>query len=279
MRVLDLARFTFLEAVRRRFILAAVGLTAVFLVLYAVGTHFAVRELEESPLLLPSFRPVILAQLLLTGVWLVSLSSGMLGIFASCGTLSSEIESHTLQSIAVKPLQRWEIVLGKWLGLTTMAAVYTLVAATAVIAIVWVRAGYVAPNPPAAVAALMLQAAVLVSLTVLVSAFLPNLAAGIGVFLLHALAMAGGIEEQLGVVLRNQTMQDIGVWISVLIPTDAMGKIAAAALQTSSGAADLAMAGPFAVVHPPSPWMALYAAIYLAACLAVAVARFERCDL
>jgi hypothetical protein len=74
-------------------------------------------------------------------------------------------------------------------------------------------------------------------------------------------------------------MQDIGVWISVLIPTDAMGKIAASALQTSSGAAGLAMLGPFAVVHPPSPWMALYAAIHLAACLAVAVARFERCDL
>jgi Cu-processing system permease protein len=277
-KVLALARFTFMEAARRRFVAAAVGLTVLFLVLFAVGTHFAVRELETSPLLLPSFRPVILAQLLLTGVWLVSLASGMLGIFAACGTLSSEVENHTLQSIAVKPLYRWEIVVGKWVGLTLMAAIYTLVAATAVIVSVWVRSGYMAPNPPVAVAALMLQAAVLVSITVLLSAFLPNLAAGIGVFLLHALAMAGGIEEQIGVVLRNQTMQDIGVWLSVLIPTDAMGKIAASALQ-SSPTGGVVMPGPFSVVHPPSSWMALYAAVYLAACLAFAVARFERTDL
>jgi ABC-type transport system involved in multi-copper enzyme maturation permease subunit len=278
MRIAAIARFTFLEAARRRFVAASVGLTALFLVLYAVGTHFAVRELETSPLLLPSFRPILLSQLLLTGVWLVSLASGMLGIFASCGTLSSEIESHTLQSIAVKPVHRWEIVVGKWLGLTLMAAVYTLAAASVVIVIVWVRSGYLPPNPPVAVAALMLQAAVLVSMTVLVSAFLPNLAAGIGVFLLHALAMAGGIEEQIGVALRNQTMQDIGVWLSVLIPTDAMGKIAASALQASV-TGGVAMPGPFSVIHAPSPWMALYGGIYLAACLAVAVARFERCDL
>lgn len=278
MKALALARFTFLEAVRRRFILAAAGLTALFLALYAAGTHFAVRELETSPLLVPSFRPVILAQLLMTGVWLVSLASGMLAIFAACGTLSSEIENHTLQSIAVKPLQRWEIVIGKWLGLTVMTSVYTMVATLAVIGIVWMRSGYTPPNLPAAVAALVLQAGVLVSLTVLVSAHLPAVATGIGVFLLHALAMAGGIEEQIGVVLRNQTMQDIGVWISVVIPTDAMGKLAASALQTSP-AGGLAMAGPFSVVHPPTPWMALYAAIYLMACLALAAARFERRDL
>jgi Cu-processing system permease protein len=278
MKVLSLARFTFLEAARRRFVAAAAGLTALFLVLYAMGTHFAVRELETSPLLLPSFRPVVLSQLLLTGVWLVSLASGMLAIFASCGTVSTEIESHTLQTIAVKPLHRWEIIVGKWVGLTLMAAVYTLVAASVVIAIVWIRAGYAAPNPAVAVAALVLQSAVLVSITVLVSAFLPNLAAGIGVFLLHALAMAGGIEEQLGVVLRNQMMQDIGVWLSVLVPTDAMGKIAASALQASP-TGGIVMPGPFAVVHPPSPWMALYAGVYLAACLAAAIVRFERCDL
>jgi hypothetical protein len=90
--------------------------------------------------------------------------------------------------------------------------------------------------------------------------------------------MAGSIEEQIGVVLRNQTMQDIGVWISVLVPTDVMGKIAASALQTPTGGA-LTMPGPFTVVYPPSPWMALYAGIYLVACLTVAVTRFERCDL
>jgi ABC-type transport system involved in multi-copper enzyme maturation permease subunit len=273
-----LAAFTFREALRRRLVLAALALTAVFLGLFAVGTHFAIRELETSRLLLPSFRPVIISQLLLTGVWVMSLASALLAVFAAAGTLSGEIENFTIQAVASKPIRRWEIVVGKWLGFGVMVVVYTVVTATLVILIVRVQAGYMPPYPGVALAAFAIQSLVLLSMTILGSAFFPSLANGIGVFMLHAIAMAGGLEEQLGFVLRNETMQSIGVWISLVVPTDVMAKLAASGLQTSIGAST-SMPGPFNVLSPPSAWMVLYAVLYLGACLAVAVLRFETRDL
>ena len=273
-----LARFTLREALRRRLILAALLLTGVFLALYAVGTHFAVRELETSRLLLPAFRPVLISHLLLTGIWVMSLASAMLAIFAASGTLSGEVDSYTIQAVAAKPVQRWEIVVGKWLGLGGMVVLYSVVTGALVIAIVWARAGYAPPSPVAALAAIAIQSLVLLSMTMLGSAFLPSLATGIGVFMLHAIAMAGGLEEQLGFVLRNETMQTTGVWVSMIVPSDVMAKLAASGLQTTIGATT-AMPGPLNVLSPPSGWMAAYALLYLGACVALAAARFERRDL
>lgn len=278
MRTLVLARFTFREALRRRLIAAALILTVVFLTLFALGTHFAVRELETSRLILPAFRPLIVSQILLTGVWVMTLASGLLAVFAGSGTLSGEIESYTIQAIATKPVRRWEIVLGKWLGLATMTGVYAVLTVGAVTAIVWARAGYIPPDPGIALAAVEVEVLVLLSLTLLGSAFFPSLATGIVVFMLHAIAMASGLQEQLGYVLQNQTMQSIGLWISLAIPSDVMAKLAAAALQTTTGATTL-MPGPFGVVTAPSGWMALYSLLYAVTCVAIAMARFEKRDL
>lgn len=277
MKALVLAGFTFREAARKRLVLAAGLLTLVFLGLFALGTHFAIRELDTSRLLLPGLRSVIVSQLLLMGVWVVSLASALLAIFAASGTLSGEIESFTIHAVASKPIRRWEIVVGKWLGLAAMVVVYTVVSAAAVILIVWLRAGYVPPHPLVALAALSVQSLVLLSLTILGSACFPSLATGIGVFMVHAIAIAGGLVEQLGFVLRNQTMQDIGVWVSLVIPSDVMAKLAASGLQTLGGINTTP--GPFSVLSPPSAWMEAYAALYLLVCLALASGKFEQRDL
>jgi ABC-type transport system involved in multi-copper enzyme maturation permease subunit len=277
-RTLVLARFTFHEALRRRTVLAAAILTVLFLGLYALGTHFAVRELETSVLIIPSAKPLLISQLLLVGMWIASLASGLMAIFCASGSISAEVENATLHAIAAKPLRRWEIVVGKWLGLAVMAVVYTVVVAGVVIAIVWARAGYAGSAPLVAVGALAMQTVVLLSLTVLASSWFPSLATSIGVFIAHAIAMAAGVEEQLGFVLKNETMQNAGVLVSLAIPSDAMEKLAAAALQNTTGAT-LAMPGPFSVLAPPSPWMVAYAAIYSALCLLLAVVRFDGQDL
>lgn len=44
----------------------------------------------------------------------------MLAVLTSVGALSGEISSHTIQVLAVKPMPRNRIVLGKWLGLAAM---------------------------------------------------------------------------------------------------------------------------------------------------------------
>ena len=62
-------------------------------------------------------------QILLT--YTLSVITGLLGLstlWLSCGTLSRDIEECQIQMIAVKPVARWQIWIGKWLGILSLNA-------------------------------------------------------------------------------------------------------------------------------------------------------------
>jgi hypothetical protein len=68
-------------------------------------------------------------QILLT--YTLSIVTALLGLctlWLSCGTLARDIEENQMQVVAVKPVARWQIWLGKWLGLVTLNAVLLAVA-------------------------------------------------------------------------------------------------------------------------------------------------------
>src|SRR6185436_10633002 len=68
-------------------------------------------------------------QILLT--YTLSVVTALLGLctlWLSCGTLARDIEENQMQMLAVKPVARWQIWLGKWLGLVTLNAVLLAVA-------------------------------------------------------------------------------------------------------------------------------------------------------
>jgi ABC-type transport system involved in multi-copper enzyme maturation permease subunit len=44
----------------------------------------------------------------------------MITVLTSVGAVAGEISSQTIHALASKPIRRWEIVLGKWLGLGIM---------------------------------------------------------------------------------------------------------------------------------------------------------------
>ncbi len=60
-------------------------------------------------------------QILLT--YTLSVITGLLGLstlWLSCGTLARDIEENQIQVVAVKPVARWQIWLGKWLGIMSL---------------------------------------------------------------------------------------------------------------------------------------------------------------
>src|SRR5881392_1457777 len=62
-------------------------------------------------------------QILLT--YTLSVITALLGIstlWLSCGTLARDLEECQMQVVAVKPVGRWQIWLGKWLGIVTLNA-------------------------------------------------------------------------------------------------------------------------------------------------------------
>lgn len=52
----------------------------------------------------------------------ITLLLGFATLWLSCGVLATDIEGCQLQMVAVKPIPRWQIWLGKWLGVVTLNA-------------------------------------------------------------------------------------------------------------------------------------------------------------
>ena len=201
----------------------------------------------------------------------------MVSVLASVDTISGEIATHSIQSIVTKPIRRWEVVLGKWLGFAVIIAATVLLLAGGVIAIGWLISGFLPNNILAGLALMILVGWVLVCLTLFGGTLFSTLTNGVVVFMLFALAFIGGWTEQIGAVLRNQTAVQVGIITSLLMPTEAIWKRAAYLLQPPSltGMFD----SPFVTTSVPSPAMVIYATLYGAVALAVAVRVFGRRDL
>src|SRR3954471_4499097 len=147
--VMEIARFTLLEAVSRRLILAGVAISAGFLGLYALGFHFAYdKALENSPT--PQSRlalGVAFAILALFGIYVVNYLASFLALFLSVGAVSGEIDSGTLHALLARPLARSEFILGRWLGYAVLVSAYIALMTGGVALIAYLISGYEVPDP------------------------------------------------------------------------------------------------------------------------------------
>ena len=283
MRALVMARFTFREALRKRILYAALGLTFVFYLLFWTGCYFAFQEMRQGHMP-ASITRYAAAQILLSGLYVVNFMAGLLAIFTAAGTIANEVEQGTLHAVVPKSLHRWEIVLGKWLGFALMLSLYAVISSAVAIAVVYVLSGYLPPSPVQAVALSVLGVMLLLSLTILGSTVLPTIATGVVVFMLYALGTAGGMVEQLGNLIRNATMINIGIITSLVIPSDVIWKMAAYLLQPPAvldalGNLSNRTTGPFTVATAPSQAMIVYSILYTATALGLSLLLFQRKDL
>ena len=292
MNTLRIARLTFREAVRRKALYGAIALTVVFLALYGWGIDAAMRELahdtasagiaRQAAEVGVSMTILAVGQLFVAGLFAVSNIAALLAIFMASGTIAQEVDQGTLYAIVSKPIARWQVVVGKWLGGAAMLAVYVAVTALATAALVYWRAGYVSDNLLEGMVLLIAKTALLYSITMLASAVMPAITAGIVMFILYSVTNVTGLLEQVGSGLEIESMVRIGVYGDLVLPADALWKMAAYAVQPPNPLLALGirtMIGPFMVLFPPSVWMGLYAFGYLAAALGAATWRFGRRDL
>jgi Cu-processing system permease protein len=271
-----MAQFTFREALHRRVLHGVLLLTATFLLLYALGAWLAFRELgAHAPN--PGFARLLSLQYTLLGQNAVSMIGALLAVFLSVGTISSEVDAGTLHSIVPKPLRRRDVLLGKWLGFAAMLSLYVFLLSVSASSIVVLFGREWSNNLILGALPLVLQALVLLSLAILGTTFLPTVANGVMVFGLYATALMSGFVEQLGAIIRNESMINVGIAVSLLVPSDAMAKLSAAILQQD--ATYIERAGPFMVNSEPSFWMVAYAVAYMGVVLLAAQTIFARRDL
>jgi hypothetical protein len=81
-------------------------------------------------------------QILLT--YTLSVITALLGLatlWLACGTLARDIEDCQIQMVAVKPIARWQIWLGKWLGIVTLDAALLALSGACVVGLLQWRSG------------------------------------------------------------------------------------------------------------------------------------------
>jgi Cu-processing system permease protein len=212
------------------------------------------------------------------GFYTINFLAGVMTIFASVGTIAGEVETGTFQAIIPKPLARWELVVGKFLGFAAMIVAYIAIMASSVLTSSRIVADYTPANVIAGIALVMLVSLVLLALTILGSTIFQTMANGVVVFMLYGGALLGGLLETMGSVLNIRSLINTGVITSLVLPSDVIWKLASSVLQPNSNLRfDSPI--PLAVARPPSNAMVVYAVAYILVLLSVAILSFRRRDL
>ena len=127
-RLLAIAWLTWKAAFRFRLFLVI----AVLLLVSVVGLPLLVKD-DGTP---QGFTQILLTYTLTAITGLLGLST----LWLSCGTLARDIEECQLQVVATKPIARWQIWLGKWLGIMSLNAALLVLSGACVYGLLYWRA-------------------------------------------------------------------------------------------------------------------------------------------
>lgn len=277
-----IARMTFRETIRKRIVLAGLVLGLIFLAVFSIGFRLVYDNAFTDPgMPKGALARVIITEatnmLLLAGLYAVTFLSVAMGALLGADTLSGEINSGVVQTIVTKPIPRSTVVLGKWLGFAILLVLYSLLMSGGTIFSIWAQSGYVPPNVLKGLSLIYFEALLIMTISIFYSSFLSGIATGGVVFGLYGLAFIGGWVEQIGVALKNETVVQVGIITSLLIPSESLWRRASFEMQSPVSSA-LGMS-PFQSNSVPSPVMVGYAVVYLIIVLLSAISMFKHRDL
>ena len=277
MPIFVIARLTIREAQRRRLLWVALFMGIAFLLVFGIAYHFIRLDIERQ-VTSPDDLTFVSILLLTAGLYAVNLLANVVAVLVSVTTISGEIESHTIDAIVTKPMPRWQVVAGKWLGYAVLVLLYLALLVGGLMLIVYLRSGFYMENIGRGVLMMALAALLVLTVSIAGGTRLSTIANGVMTFMLFGIAFMGGLVEQVGALFRNTSAVNVGIISSLIMPADSLWKKAASYFQTGRTQNPFEL-GPFAAITEPSSLMVVYAVIYLIALLAFAMWSFSRRDL
>jgi Cu-processing system permease protein len=261
------------EARRRRIVLAGAVCALAFLVVFSVAVVFAYREMKADASMSFVQRQATLTLIMLVGFMAANFLSVMFAILLPVDTLSGEIDSGVVQTLASKPIDRAQIVLGKWAGHLLLAIAYLLVVSAGILLTMRIVAGFVPIGVPYALPLLMLEIALSLTVSVAGGARFSTVTNGIASLGFYGIAFVAGFIEQLGTFGGITSLKTIGIIVSLFSPADSMWRLAAHHLQPEilRGSGGLALSGSV-----PTPLMVWWAVGFTVLTLLYAIRTFRR---
>jgi ABC-type transport system involved in multi-copper enzyme maturation permease subunit len=210
--------------------------------------------------------------------------SGVLALSAAvvAGPLiSSEVESGLLLSVLARPVRRSEVVIGKWLGLAALVALYAGGSSLLEMAAVDWATGYVPPHPVELTLFVCAEGLALLSLGLLLSTRLSGITGGVIALVAWLMGWIGGVVGDIGTGLQNQAVENIGTFSRLILPTDGLWRGAVYAMEPDAVIASLRLAGtigranPFSAVDPPPLAFLAWVVVWFALMLALSIWSFR----
>ncbi len=282
MAALIIARLTIREAARRRLLLALAILTVIVIGLTGWGfQHLATltqpdgTPVPASELRLATSQVLVLVEFMFSGVLALS------AVVVASPSISSEVESGVALAMLARPVSRYQVVVGKWLGFATLIVVYVGAATALELFAVNLTTGYVPPGPVPLALYLMGEGVVVMSLALLLSTMLSGMTAGVIALVLFFLAWIGGIAGAIGEVFGNVAIANAGTVSQLLLPTDGLWRGSVYELEPVLyrdvlGATTERAGNPFFVQSPPSTAFLAWSACWVVLIVAFGVWSFRR---
>jgi len=279
---LVIARLTIQESSRRRLLLALLILTLVVVGFSAWGFNKITTLTRANGTPLPPEQVALLTSQLLIVV--TFMFSGVLALSAAvvAGPLiSGEVESGLLLSMLARPVRRSEVVIGKWLGLAALVAVYAAGAGSLELGAVDWATGYLPPHPVELLVFVAAEGLVLLSVGMLLSTRLSGITAGVIALVAWLMAWIAGVVGDIGTGLQNQALENVGVVSHLLLPSDGLWRGAIYAMEPDTLIAAMRALGaagranPFAAADPPPTQFLAWVVIWFALVLSLSIWSFR----
>jgi ABC-2 type transport system permease protein len=271
-----MAGITLREASRRRILWTAIGAAGLLLLIFAAALHFQVVEFQGRPMS-PFVRYQVESGMLMVGLYTCALLAVVMTILTSIDTIAGEISSATIHAIATKPIARWQILIGKFVGFAAMVIVFVTLTFAGTVGVAYAATGVLPENALRGMVLIIAECLLVLTVTFYAGTRFSTLTAGVVVLGLQGVAFMGGWLEQVSGFSQSDKIVTIGEITSLIMPSESIWRRAAFEMQTPL-AGSLSFS-PFANVSIPSAVALLYALLFAAVVLWAAVRRFSARDL
>jgi len=271
-----MAGVTLREAARRKLLWTALGAAVLLLAIFAVALRLQVLEFQGRPMS-PFVRYQVESGMLMVGLYTCDLLAVVITILTSIDTIAGEISSGTIHAIATKPLARWQILTGKFLGFAGMIIVYVALTFAGTVAVAYAVTGVVPEHATRGAVLVAAECLLMLAVTFYLGTRFTTLTCGVLALGLQGVAFMGGWLEQVSGFSQSEHIVTLGVITSLIMPSESLWRRAAFEMQTPL-AGSLSFS-PFANVSIPSGTALVYAAAFAIVVFAAAVWRLGRRDL
>lgn len=278
-----IALSTFKEIYRKKIFHFISILTILYLILLTIIFKFIGKNLHQNNGVIDMLINLS-STISIVGFYFSSMLVAFLTIMLSIGTVSSEMENGTILTILTKPIKRSEYIIGKYLGTGILIILYSIVLYISVIIVstiskISIIEAFGIGTLAKGFLFFILQPLTILSVSLYGSTKLKTINNGILIMALYILGLIGGVMEQVGSYIKNESLSTIGIISSLISPFEITYRKMISTIFASLGSFNLLSGfGMDGKSTTPSMYMMVYVCIYLVLFIFISIKGFNKKD-